>query len=84
VKGDKGREGGITPDGYVSHGGTAHDITAPATDAAKQWDGWGTALKPASEPIVVARKPLVNPALDVVSEVERQMRAQGAEEIVWR
>jgi len=35
------------------------DITAPATDAAKQWDGWGTALKPAMEPITVARKPLV-------------------------
>ena len=34
------------------------DITAPATDAAKQWDGWGTALKPAHEPIVMARKPL--------------------------
>lgn len=33
-------------------------ITAPATEAAKQWDGWGTALKPAHEPIVVARKPL--------------------------
>lgn len=33
------------------------DITAPATDAAKQWDGWGTALKPAHEPIVMARKP---------------------------
>jgi len=32
--------------------------TAPATDAAKQWQGWGTALKPAFEPIVVARKPL--------------------------
>ena len=31
---------------------------APATDAAKQWQGWGTALKPAFEPIVVARKPL--------------------------
>ncbi len=29
-----------------------------ATDAAQQWDGWGTALKPANEPIVVARKPL--------------------------
>jgi site-specific DNA-methyltransferase (adenine-specific) len=28
------------------------------TDAAKQWDGWGTALKPAHEPIVLARKPL--------------------------
>ena len=34
------------------------NITAPATDAAKQWDGWGTALKPALEPITVARKPL--------------------------
>jgi len=31
--------------------------TIPATDAAKQWDGWGTALKPAWEPIVLARKP---------------------------
>ena len=31
---------------------------APATDAAKQWDGWGTALKPALEPITLARKPL--------------------------
>lgn len=35
------------------------DITAPATEAAKQWQGWGTALKPAHEPIVVARKPLI-------------------------
>lgn len=33
-------------------------ITAPATDEAKQWQGWGTALKPANEPIVLARKPL--------------------------
>lgn len=33
-------------------------ITAPATDDAKRWQGWGTALKPAHEPIVVARKPL--------------------------
>ena len=31
---------------------------APATEAAKQWQGWGTALKPALEPITVARKPL--------------------------
>jgi DNA modification methylase len=35
------------------------DITAPSTDAAKQWQGWGTALKPALEPITVARKPLI-------------------------
>jgi len=34
------------------------DITAPATDAAKRWHGWGTALKPAWEPIILARKPL--------------------------
>lgn len=32
--------------------------TAPATDAARKWSGWGTALKPALEPITVARKPL--------------------------
>lgn len=33
--------------------------TAPATDAARQWQGWGTALKPAHEPLVLARKPLI-------------------------
>ena len=35
------------------------DTSAPATPAAQQWQGWGTALKPAHEPIVVGRKPLV-------------------------
>ena len=30
----------------------------PVTDQAKEWDGWGTCLKPAWEPIIVARKPL--------------------------
>ena len=35
------------------------DITAPASDAAKQWNGWGTALKTTIEPIILARKPLV-------------------------
>jgi site-specific DNA-methyltransferase (adenine-specific) len=34
-------------------------ITAPATPEAQQWQGWGTALKPALEPITVARKPLI-------------------------
>ena len=34
-------------------------LTAPATDEARRWEGWGTALKPAHEPVVVARKPLV-------------------------
>jgi DNA modification methylase len=35
-----------------------HNYTAPATDDAKQWQGWGTALKPAFEPVIVARKPI--------------------------
>jgi site-specific DNA-methyltransferase (adenine-specific) len=42
-------------------GGDAKQVSltgAPATDAARQWQGWGTALKPAWEPIIVARKPL--------------------------
>mgnify|MGYP001619168741 CR=1 FL=1 len=34
------------------------DETAPSTDAARQWEGWGTALKPASEHWILARKPL--------------------------
>lgn len=37
---------------------TEFSVTAPATDAARQWSGWGTALKPAWEPIILARKPL--------------------------
>ena len=34
------------------------NITSSYTPLAKQWEGWGTALKPANEPIVLARKPL--------------------------
>ena len=33
-------------------------ITTPATEAARQWQGWGTALKPAFEPVLMFRKPL--------------------------
>jgi DNA modification methylase len=33
-------------------------VTAPATPEAQAWAGWGTALKPSHEPVVVARKPL--------------------------
>lgn len=32
-------------------------ITAPASDEAKLWSGWGTALKPSWEPVLVGRKP---------------------------
>lgn len=38
-------------------------ITAPATPEAEHWQGWGTALKPANEPIVLARKPLSEPTV---------------------
>ena len=53
--------------GWRESGGTssamnteAKDIyeTAPATEAAKQWEGWGTALKPAREDWLLLRKPI--------------------------
>lgn len=52
-----------TPRNHAVHGGgikseAAPTITAPATDAAKQWDGFGTALKPASEHWILIRKPI--------------------------
>lgn len=43
---------------YGDFSGNSGAITAPATDLAAEWEGWGTALKPAMEPICVARKPL--------------------------
>ena len=58
VKGSKGKDGGLTTEGFVSHGGEKHMETAPATESAKQWDGWGTALKPACEFFTLCRKPL--------------------------
>jgi site-specific DNA-methyltransferase (adenine-specific) len=45
-----------TKDGKSVFGGE-FDITSASTDQAKQWDGWGSALKPASEYICLARKP---------------------------
>jgi DNA modification methylase len=44
--------------GLPESAGVQH-ITAPATDAAREWAGWGTALKPAHEPVIVARRPLI-------------------------
>jgi len=48
----------VAPGQENDRSATTLDITAPATDAAKRWHGWGTALKPAWEPIILARKPL--------------------------
>jgi len=38
----------------------------PKSEAAKQWEGWGTALKPALEPVTVARKPFAGTVADNV------------------
>jgi DNA modification methylase len=52
----------------TTESGTATDvfITAPATPEAQQWSGWGTALKPALEPITMARKPLSGTVAETV------------------
>ena len=59
-----GRQG---DDKHFNH---SKKITAdnPQSDAAKEWVGWGTALKPAHEPIVVARKPLIGTVVENVLE----------------
>jgi DNA modification methylase len=44
--------------GHITERARMVPVTAPATAEARAWQGWGTALKPAFEPIVVARKPL--------------------------
>lgn len=62
--------GGGTTDVYAQDGWTANKarLTAPATVEARRWDGWGTALKPGYEPIVLARKPLVTTVARTVLE----------------
>lgn len=54
----KNQVNGFTDPSGWEHGKRNIDITAPATDAAKQWSGWGTALKPAAEFWVLVRKPI--------------------------
>lgn len=53
----RGSQGGVVA--FNTADSPTELITAPATAAAKQWQGWGTALKPAHEPMVLARKPLI-------------------------
>lgn len=57
LRDNKGRK---SADGWGMLQDAAGDpLTAPATPDAELWQGWGTALKPAFEPVVVARKPLI-------------------------
>jgi site-specific DNA-methyltransferase (adenine-specific) len=53
-----GKKGGETYSKYGGFKAGEIEITASATELARKWNGWGTALKPANEPIVLARKPL--------------------------
>lgn len=66
-EGDTGARGLDYGDG-LSNGSAKCEITAPATPEAQQWDGWGSALKPAHEPVVLARKPLAGTIAETVLE----------------
>lgn len=59
--------GGTFSDDKGTTYGTALS-SIPATDAAREWQGWGTALKPALEPITVARKPFAGTVAENVLE----------------
>ena len=55
------------PSGWEERGRNPYK-TAPASDEAKKWDGWDTQLKPAKEPIIIARKPLEGTVAENVLE----------------
>ena len=50
---------GDTGIGHADGSKQVYEETISTSDAARQWEGWGTALKPAWEPIILARKPLI-------------------------
>ena len=54
----------------LGKGTCEYAYTAPATEEAAAWQGWGTALKPACEPIVLARKPLSEKAAEALKETD--------------
>jgi site-specific DNA-methyltransferase (adenine-specific) len=56
------------PDSFGNGHNPEYNITAPATPEAVRWNGWGTALKPAWEPIVLARKPIIGTVAQNVLE----------------
>ena len=65
--------------GFTADPSTIGDITAPATPDAQRWQGWGTALKPAFEPVVCARKPFS--AVPLGEEVDRLHHLIGG--LLW-
>ena len=66
----RGRAGAVESGNGSMSGGNYErtDKGEPVTDAARQWEGWGTALKPSHEPVVCARKPLIGTVAENVLE----------------
>ena len=59
-------EKGDTGVGYLDGSGKVFDLKEPVSDIGKQFKGWGTQLKPAYEPILIARKPCEGGCVDNV------------------
>jgi DNA modification methylase len=57
IKGTNAAANKIPNSGSLEYDETVIEITKPSSYEAQQWEGWGTALKPAFEPVVVGRKP---------------------------
>jgi site-specific DNA-methyltransferase (adenine-specific) len=58
IKGTNSAANKIPNSGSLEFDETVIEITKPTSQEAQQWQGWGTALKPAFEPVIVARKPI--------------------------
>lgn len=56
------------PDGTLEPNGEKLPPYEPKTPLGEKWNGWGTALKPSFEPIIVARKPFKGSLVDNVIE----------------
>ena len=85
----------IAPDGKKRWGGNSFSVGEEpdgrginkATKGTSPWEGWGTALKPALEPITVARKPLGEQELDIAKNICYNITEKGLitnSKIIWR
>jgi hypothetical protein len=63
---NRGRGFGRKYEERIDHPAPSLDITAPTTPEAAKWQGFGTALKPSYEPVILARKPLIGTVVENV------------------
>ncbi|MCW2278708.1 DNA-methyltransferase [Heliophilum fasciatum] len=68
IRNGHGREYGSAMFAGEKTGKIVHFISEPTTELAKQWDGWGSSIKPAHEPVIMARKPLIGTICDTVEQ----------------